>query len=191
MLLVEGLKPVTEISNIEQIGEELLKEFLNKTPLWDFYETWKVDYMNKSDDEEKLLILSYYNHINAGINLLFVVWLFFINNKIFSSEFIVCSIVFTVNYYWCWIYCLKSIFFFNCMYGKFVAWIFWFVYVVWIVWFNVWVWIFIFWNILWTICPILPYLAVFENNIIITFFVFSNVFKILFTVASCGNWFLF
>ena len=39
MLLVEGLKPVTEISNIEQIGEELLKEFLNKTPLWDFYET--------------------------------------------------------------------------------------------------------------------------------------------------------
>ena len=33
MSLVEGLKPVTEISNIEQIYEELLKEFLNKTPL--------------------------------------------------------------------------------------------------------------------------------------------------------------
>ena len=109
--LVQGLKPVTEISNIKQIGEELLKEFLNKTPLWNFYETSKVDYMNKSDDEEKLLILSYYNHINAGINLLFVVWLFFINNKIFSSEFIVCSFVFTVNYYWYWIYCLKGIFF--------------------------------------------------------------------------------
>ena len=41
MSLVEGLKPVTEISNIEQIYEELLKEFLNKTPLWDFYETSK------------------------------------------------------------------------------------------------------------------------------------------------------
>ena len=101
MSLVEGSKPVTEISNIEQIDEELLKEFLNKTPLWDFYETSKGDYMNKSDDEKKLLILSYYNYMNAGINLLFVVWLFFINNKIFSSEFIVCSIVFTVNYYWC------------------------------------------------------------------------------------------
>ena len=89
MSLVERSKPVTEISNIEQIDEELLKEFLNKTPLWDFYETSKRDYMNKSDDEKKLLILSYYNYMNAGINLLFVAWLFFINNKIFSSEFIV------------------------------------------------------------------------------------------------------
>ena len=101
MSLVEGSKPVTEISNIEQIDEELLKEFLNKTPLWDFYETSKGDYMNKSDDEKKFLILSFYNYMNAGINLLFVVWLFFINNKIFSSEFIVFSIVFTVNYYCC------------------------------------------------------------------------------------------
>ena len=77
MSLVEGSKPVTEISNIEQIDEELLKEFLNKTPLWDFYETSKEGYMNKSDDEKKLLILSYYNYMNAGINLLFAVWLFF------------------------------------------------------------------------------------------------------------------
>ena len=101
MSLVEGSKPVTEISNIEQIDEELLKEFLNKTPLWGFYETSIGEYMNKNDDEKKILILSYYNYMNAGINFLFVVWLFFINNKIFSSEFIVCSIVFTVNYYWC------------------------------------------------------------------------------------------
>ena len=47
MLLVEGSKPATEISNIEQIDEEVLKEFLNKTSLWDFYETSKGDYMNK------------------------------------------------------------------------------------------------------------------------------------------------
>ena len=73
MSLVEGLKPVTEISNIEQIYEELLKEFLNKTPLWDFYETSKGDYMSKSNDEKKFLILSYYNYMNAGINLLFFV----------------------------------------------------------------------------------------------------------------------
>ena len=49
MSLAEGSKPATEISNIEQIDEEVLKEFLNKTPLWDFYETSKGDYMNKSD----------------------------------------------------------------------------------------------------------------------------------------------
>ena len=101
MSLVQGSKPVTEISNIEQIDEELLKEFLNKMPLWDFYETSKRDYMNKSDDEKKLLILSYYNYMNAAISLLLVVWLFFINIKISSSEFIVCSLVFTVNYCWC------------------------------------------------------------------------------------------
>ena len=158
-------------------------------PLWDFYETSKGDYMNKSDDEKKLLILSYYSYMNAGINLLFFAWLFFMNNKILSSEFIVWSIVFTVNYYWCWIY-PKSIFFFNCMYGGFVVWIFWFVCVVWIFWFSFWFWIFIFWTILWTICLMLSYLAIFENNII-TFFVFLNVFKIFFTVASCDNWFLF
>ena len=38
MSLVEGSKPTTEISTIEQIDEELLKEFLNITPLWDFYD---------------------------------------------------------------------------------------------------------------------------------------------------------
>ena len=33
MSLVERSKPVTEISNIEQIDEELLKEFLNKNAI--------------------------------------------------------------------------------------------------------------------------------------------------------------
>ena len=50
MSLVEGSKPTTEILNIEQIDEELLKKFLNKTPLWDFYETTKGEYMTKSED---------------------------------------------------------------------------------------------------------------------------------------------
>ena len=72
MSMVEGSKPTTEISNIEQIDEELLKEFLNKTPLWDFYERTKGEYMTKSEDEKKVLILSYYNYMDAGINLLFV-----------------------------------------------------------------------------------------------------------------------
>ena len=53
MSLVEGSTPATEISNFEQIDEELLKECLNKTPQWDFYETAKGDYMTKSKDEKK------------------------------------------------------------------------------------------------------------------------------------------
>ena len=74
----------TEISTVEQIDENLLKEFLNKTSIWDFYETSKREYMNKSDDETKSLIISYYNFMNSGINLffvvrslLFIVWSFF------------------------------------------------------------------------------------------------------------------
>ena len=76
--MVEG-NSSTEISTVEQINENLLKEFLNKTSIWDFYEISKGEYMNKSNDEKKSLIISYYNFMNSGINLLFVVWsLFFV-----------------------------------------------------------------------------------------------------------------
>ena len=73
LLMVEG-NSSTEISTVEQINENLLKEFLNKTSIWDFYEISKGEYMNKSNDEKKSLIISYYNFMNSGINLLFVVW---------------------------------------------------------------------------------------------------------------------
>ena len=61
----------TEISTVEQINENLLKEFLNKTSIWDFYETSKEEYMNKNDDEKISLIISYYNFMISSINLLF------------------------------------------------------------------------------------------------------------------------
>ena len=64
----------TETSTAEQINEEPLKEFLSKTSVWDFYEKAKGEYINNSDDEKKSLIISYYNFMNSGINLLFVVW---------------------------------------------------------------------------------------------------------------------
>ena len=69
---VEG-NSSTEISTVEQSDENLLKEFLNKTSIWDFYETSKEEYMNKSDDEKICLIISYYNFMISTINLLFVV----------------------------------------------------------------------------------------------------------------------
>ena len=73
LLMVEG-NSSTEISTVEQINENLLKEFLNKTSIWDFYEISKGEYMNKNNDEKKSLIISYYNFMNSGINLLFVIW---------------------------------------------------------------------------------------------------------------------
>ena len=73
--MVEGPKP-SEISAIEQINEETMKEFLTKCTVWDFHDTTKEDYMTKSDDEKKLLIFNFYNYMSSGINLFFVILLF-------------------------------------------------------------------------------------------------------------------
>ena len=73
--MVEGPKH-SEISAIEQINEETMKEFLTKCTVWDFHDTTKEDYMTKSDEEKKLLIINFYNYMSSGINLLFVILLF-------------------------------------------------------------------------------------------------------------------
>ena len=73
--MVEGPKP-SEISAIEQINEETMKEFLTKCTVWDFHDTTKEDYMTKSDEEKKLLIINFYNYMSSDINLLFVTLLF-------------------------------------------------------------------------------------------------------------------
>ena len=53
-----------------------MKEFLTKCTVWDFHDTTKEDYMTKSDEEKKLLIINLYNYMSSGINLLFVILLF-------------------------------------------------------------------------------------------------------------------
>ena len=64
--MVEDPEP-TEISSIEQINQEILQEFLAKTSVWDFYEIAKGEYMNKSNDEKKSLIIQYFNCMTSGI----------------------------------------------------------------------------------------------------------------------------
>ena len=77
--MVEGPKP-SEISAIEQINEETMKEFLTKSTVWDFHDTTKEDCMTKSDDEKKLLIIKFYNYMSSGIDLLFVICYFIVWN---------------------------------------------------------------------------------------------------------------
>ena len=48
--MVEGPKS-TEVTSIDQIGQEIMQDFLAKTSVWDFYEITKEEYMNKSDDD--------------------------------------------------------------------------------------------------------------------------------------------
>ena len=111
--MVEDPEP-TEISSIEQINQEILQEFLAKTSVWDFYEIAKGEYTNKSNDEKKSLIIQYFNYMTSGFFFLFAVWnLFiifnvcnldsiFINDKIFSSEFIAWQFLFNIIEFIVW-----------------------------------------------------------------------------------------
>ena len=50
--MVEDPK-ATQVANIEEINQETMQEFLQKTSLWDFYDITKDEYMNKSDNDKK------------------------------------------------------------------------------------------------------------------------------------------
>ena len=70
--MIEGPKS-HEVSNLEQINQETMQEFLSKLAIWDFCEMTMEEYTSKSADDKKLLILKYYNNLLSGIFLLFVI----------------------------------------------------------------------------------------------------------------------
>ena len=51
--LVEGPK-ATWVSKIDKIDQETMREFVQKTSVWDFYDMTREEYMNKSDNTRKL-----------------------------------------------------------------------------------------------------------------------------------------
>ena len=57
---LEMVDQTTEVSNTEQMDENLFKEFLSKTLVWDFHN------MTKSNPEKKLSILKFYNEMVKG-----------------------------------------------------------------------------------------------------------------------------
>ena len=54
-----------------------MQDFLGKTSVWDFYEITKEEYMNKSDDDKKSLIVNLFNYVVSSKLFLFV-WSLFI-----------------------------------------------------------------------------------------------------------------
>ena len=65
LAMVEG--PSTpEITNFDQIDQSILKEFIEKSSVWDFYEMTREQYINKDEGERKSLILKYYNTMVEG-----------------------------------------------------------------------------------------------------------------------------
>ena len=75
LLMTEGPKP-TEITSIDQINQETIQEFLARTSVWDFYEITREEYMSKSDNDKKSLIVNFFNHMTSGKTFLFVSLLF-------------------------------------------------------------------------------------------------------------------
>ena len=73
--MVEGPKS-TEVTSIGQSDQEIMQDFLAKTSVWDFYEITKEEYMNKSNDDKKSLIVKFFNYMVSGKLLLFLSLLF-------------------------------------------------------------------------------------------------------------------
>ena len=70
MSMLEGNTEVTDVNNIDQAQ---FKAFLAKCSVWDFYDMSKEEYLNKEASEKEKLLISYYNKMVQGMNLLFVV----------------------------------------------------------------------------------------------------------------------
>ena len=66
MSIIEGSKS-DEISAVEQIDHVTMQEFLSKLAIWDIFEMSKEEYTSKSENDEKILIIKYYNALSASI----------------------------------------------------------------------------------------------------------------------------
>ena len=62
---VEG-PSTSEITTFDQIDENLFKQFLTKSCVWDFYEMSREEYLNKDYIQKQSLILKYYNEMGKG-----------------------------------------------------------------------------------------------------------------------------
>ena len=67
LAMVEG-PSTSEITTVDQIDQNLCKEFLTKTCVWDFYEMSREEYLNKDNIQKQSLILKFYNEMVKGKN---------------------------------------------------------------------------------------------------------------------------
>ena len=72
LAMVEAPK-TSEIINCNQIDQDLFQELLAKSSVRDFSEITREEYMNKSNNEKKSLIIKFYNYMSKGKILLFVI----------------------------------------------------------------------------------------------------------------------
>ena len=65
LAMVDG-PSTSETTTFNQIDHNILKEFLAKSTVWDFYEMSKEEYLNKDDIEKQSLIIKTYNEMVKG-----------------------------------------------------------------------------------------------------------------------------
>ena len=53
----------SEVSNTQQINEDLCDEFLSKNPVWDFHNISREEYIATSNSEKESVIINYYNEL--------------------------------------------------------------------------------------------------------------------------------
>ena len=75
-LIEETSAKANEVTSVKQINQTTMQEFLNKIAIWDFFEMTRDEFTSKSDYDRELLIVKYYNSLQSGILLLFVLVLF-------------------------------------------------------------------------------------------------------------------
>ena len=53
-------------NEVTSIDQEIMQDFLAKTSVSDFHEIAKEEYMNKSNDDKKSLIVKFFNYMVSG-----------------------------------------------------------------------------------------------------------------------------
>ena len=64
-----------DVTDVSEINQKTMEEFLSKIAIWDFFEMGKDEFTSKSDTDKQRLIIRYYNALQSGISLLFVLFL--------------------------------------------------------------------------------------------------------------------
>ena len=79
MSLINETPSSNEVTDVTQIDQKTMQEFLLKMPIWDFFEIRKDEFTSKSDSDRQQLIIRYYNALQSGI--ICYLFLFWFNNS--------------------------------------------------------------------------------------------------------------
>ena len=84
MSLINETSSSNEVTDVNQIDQKTMQEFLQKISIWDFFEIRKDEFTSKSDTDKQQFIIKYYNALQSGI-ICYLFFFWFNNDKVVSS----------------------------------------------------------------------------------------------------------